>query len=156
MKRLIRKLRPTSFLSILLALMGFSVSGCFGRVEYGTPNADWSVKGRVVDETNCPVGGLQVALGNRFENTQYVIYDVNYKPLDTLQTAGDGTYMIERSGFPIEQLDIHVQDIDGELRGGEFEDAHLIIKMIEYTGGKGWYTGHADIEVPDIIVKKKD
>ena len=77
MKRLIRKLRPTSFLSILLALMGFSVSGCFGRVEYGTPNADWSVKGRVVDETNCPVGGLQVALGNRFENTQYVLYDVN-------------------------------------------------------------------------------
>ena len=147
--------RRSGLRSILLSLIGLGTSGCLAPVMYGTPSADWSVQGKVVDESNSPVRGLQVVLGNRFENTQSVIYDVNYEPLDTLQTASDGTYQIERESFPIQQLEIHVKDIDGPLNGGEFGDAGLIIKDIEYKGAKGWYAGHADIKVPDIILKKK-
>ena len=155
MKSLFNKPRQTGILPILLALFGLVASSCM-RIMYGSPYADWSVKGKVVDENHNPVGGLQVALGNRFQNSPSVIYDVNYEPLDTLQTATDGTYELRRSSFPIQQLEIHVQDIDGEKNGGEFEEAGLLVKKIEYTGAKGWYEGHADIEVPDIIVKKKE
>ena len=155
MKRLFKNPRRTGFFSIFLALLGLGTSGCILTVMYGSPSADWSVKGKVVDEDNKPISGLQVVLANYFENTNEVIYDQNYWPLDTLQTAGDGTYHLESNGFPIQQLEVHVQDIDGELRGGEYEDAHIIVKQIEYKDGKGWYSGHADIRVPDIILKKK-
>ena len=155
MKRLFRSPRRTSFISIFLALLGLGTSGCIMPLMYGSPSADWSVKGKVVDEDRKPISGLQVVLGNYFENTNEVIYDQNYWPLDTLQTAGDGTYHLESNGFPIQQLEIHVQDIDGELRGGEYEDAHIIVNKIEYKDGKNWYAGHADISVPDIILKKK-
>jgi len=155
MKRLFKNPHHTGFLSMLLALLGLSTTGCIVPSMYGSPNADWSVKGKVVDDQLRPVSGLQVILGNRFENTDEVIYDVNYWPLDTLTTAGDGTYRLDRSGFPVQQLEIQVRDIDGEAGGGEYEDAGLIVRQIEYQGGKGWYEGHADISVPDIIVKKK-
>ena len=155
MKRLFKNPRRTGFISIFLTLLGLSTSGCLMPLMYGSPYADWSVKGKVVDEDNKPISGLQVVLANYFENTNEVIYDQNRWPLDTLQTAGDGTYYLESNGVPIHQLEVHVQDIDGELRGGEFEDAQLIVKQIEYKDGKDWYSGHADIRVPDIILKKK-
>ena len=143
------------FRSILAALLGLGTSACEIPAMYGTPHADWSVKGKVVDEEYKPVAGLQVALGNRFENTPDVIYDENYRPLDTLYTASDGTYSVKRTDFPIDRLEIRVQDVDGPAGGGEFQDAGLIIRDIEYKDGKGWYAGHAEIEVPDIIVRKK-
>ena len=121
---------------MLLALLGVGATSCIVPCMYGTPNADWTVKGKVVDEAGKPVAGLQVVLGNQYENSEQVIYDQNYWPLDTLQTAGDGTYHLESNGFPIQQLEVHVQDIDGELRGGEYEDAHIIVKQIEYKDGK--------------------
>ena len=155
MKKKIRHPRRSGLRSILLSLIGLGTSGCIAPVMYGTPYAEWSVKGKVVDETNCPVRGLQVVLGNRFENSESVIYDVNYQSLDTLHTASDGTYQVAREGFPLHHLEIHVKDIDGPQNGGEFEDAGLIIKDIVYKGAKGWYSGSADIIVPDIIVKRK-
>jgi len=155
MRKLFNNPHHAGFISLLLALLGLGSTGCYMPLMYGTPNADWRVKGKVVDEDNHPISGLQVVLGNRFENSADVIYDVNYSPLDTLLTAGDGSYCLERNSFPVNLLDIHIQDIDGDLNGGEFEDAHLVIRDISYDGGKGWYEGHADIDVPDIILKKK-
>ena len=140
---------------ILAALLGLGTSACEIPAMYGTPHADWSVKGKVVDEEYKPVAGLQVVMGNRFENTPDVIYDENYRPLDTLYTAADGTYSVKRTDFPIDRLEIRVQDVDGPAGGGEFQDAGLIIRDIEYKDGKGWDAGHAEIEVPDIIVRKK-
>lgn len=49
-----------------------------------------------------------------------------------------------------------MKDIDGEANGGEFADAAVIISDFKFEGGDGaWYDGHADINVPDIVVKKK-
>lgn len=140
---------------MLLALLGVSATSCIFPCEYGTPSADWTVKGKVVDEAGKPVAGLQVVLGNQYENSEQVIYDQNYWPLDTLQTGTDGIYMADQRGFPLNYLRIDVQDIDGEAGGGEFADASLIVRDFEYKDGKGWYEGHAEINVPDIIVHKK-
>ena len=141
---------------MLLTLMGL-VPACDIIVPcmYGTPNADWSVKGKVVDEQGKPVAGLQVVLGNQYENSEQVIYDQDYWPLDTLKTGTDGIYAVDQSGFPLNYLRIDVHDIDGEAGGGEFSDASLILHDIKFEDGKGWYEGHAEINVPDIIVHKK-
>jgi len=51
---------------------------------------------------------------------------------------------------------VEVKDIDGEANGGEFHDASVIVKDFKFEDGDGaWYSGHADINVPDIIVYKK-
>ncbi|MBO8470585.1 MAG: radical SAM-associated putative lipoprotein, partial [Bacteroidetes bacterium] len=51
----------TSICKCLLTLLGFSAVGCT-RVEYGTPYADFEVKGKVVDaDLSQPVQGLKVS-----------------------------------------------------------------------------------------------
>lgn len=147
----------TGFISLLLALLGLGTTGCiFFPVMYGSPSAEWSVKGKVVDESGKSVPGLQVVLINHYENSASVIYDQNDWPLDTLRTGTDGSYEAARHGFPLQQLKVEVKDIDGEANGGEFHDASVIVKDFKFEDGDGaWYSGHADINVPDIIVYKK-
>jgi hypothetical protein len=147
--------RKTGFISMLLALFGLGASGCIVPCMYGSPTADWTVRGKVLDEQGKGVPGLQVILGNRYDNSEGVIYDQNYWPLDTLTTGTDGTYQVDQGGFPINQLQVDIHDIDGEQNGGEYADVTLIVKDFEFEDGKGWYEGHAEINVPDIVVKKK-
>ena len=145
--------RHTGFLSILLTFFGLGATSCV--VMYGSPTADWSVKGKVVDETGKCIPDLQVVLTNHFPNTSEVIYDQNDWPMDTLRTGTDGSYGVEGRGFPLSQLKVEVQDVDGEANGGTFADVTLVIKNFEYKDGKGWYEGHAEITVPDIVAKKQ-
>lgn len=149
--------KKNSFFSLLLGLLGLSATSCIIPIPsmYGSPNAQWSVKGRVIDEDGRGVPGLQVALGNQIENEPGIIYDQNYWPLDTLRTDTDGVYQVHSGGFPLSNLQIDVKDVDGEANGGDFADVSLLVREIEFEGGKGWYEGNAEINVPDIIIKKK-
>ena len=140
---------------MLLALLGLGTTGCIIPCMYGSPTADWTVKGKVINESGEPVPGLQVVLNNHYENSEDVIYDQNDWPLDTLLTGTDGVYTVDQGGFPLQQLKVDVMDIDGEAGGGEYADVSLIIKDFKFEDGKGWYEGHAEINVPDIIVHKK-
>ena len=151
-----KRTKKSGFFAMLLALVGIGTTSCWPVCMYGTPSAEWSVKGKVIDDAGRPVPGLQVALGNRVDNEPGVIYDQNYWPLDTLTTGPDGVYQVNSSGFPLSKLQVDVKDIDGEANGGEFADAAVIISDFKFEGGDGaWYDGHADINVPDIVVKKK-
>ena len=149
--------RNNGILAMVLTLLGLApacdiITPCM----YGSPSADWSVKGKVIDEEGKGVEGLQVVVINYFPNSAGVIYDVNDQPLDTLRTAQDGAYGVDGHGFPLNQLKIKVEDIDGEEGGGEFVDATIVVSDIQYKNGdRNWYEGHADINVPDIVVYKK-
>lgn len=147
----------TGLFSLLLGLLGLGTTGCIQPCMYGSPTANYSVKGKVIDENGKPIPGLQIVLAHRYDNTDAVIYDENYWPIDTLQTGTDGIYHLEtQTGFPISKLQVDVHDIDGEANGGTFNDAALVVKDIDYTGGDGsWYEGYAEIKIPDIILKKK-
>jgi putative lipoprotein (rSAM/lipoprotein system) len=121
---------------------------------YGSPTADFSAKGRVIDEKGQPIQGLQVILGNRWHGENY--NGTSYKPIDSLQTGPNGEYEVFfASTIPITNLQIDVNDIDGEANGGTFESATVLVKDIQYEDGKGWYEGSAEILVPDITLKKK-
>lgn len=148
-------LRFTGIFSILLGLLGIGTSACFPVVMYGTPQADFSIKGKVLDEEGQPVKGIQVVVANRFENSPSVIYDQNWSPIDTLYTDGAGNYEMTREIFPTSNVQVDIHDVDGTQNSGEFEDETLIFREIEYKDGKGWYSGHAEITVPDIVLKKK-
>jgi len=151
-----KKSRPTGFLAMLLTLVGLAPAcDIIAPCMYGSPSADWTVKGKVIDEQGNGVEGLQVVVSNYYPNSAEVIYDENENPLDTLRTAFDGTYGLEGGGFPLNQLKVKVEDIDGEAGGGEFVDATIVISDIDYKKSDGWYVGHTDINVPDIVVYKK-
>ena len=149
------KIRKTGFLSLLLSLIGFSTVSCWGPVMYGAPTGTWSVKGKVMDETGKPIPGLQVILAERLDDEAGTMDESNYYPLDTLKTGGDGIYQTEDCGL-LNKLQIDVKDIDGEANVGEFADVTLLIGDITYRNGDGNFDfGHAEIIVPDIILKKK-
>lgn len=167
MKRFTRKKnRPTSLFALLLAVLGLGSCNTIeelnvfegidlgARAMYGVPTAYWSVKGKVINEDEKPVAGLQVVIGQRFYDTAGVKYDIHYKAIDTLMTGADGTFSYTKHGFPVQNLQADIHDIDGALGGGEFEDTTIIIKDIPYQGGDGWYVGTADVVIPDITVKK--
>ena len=145
------------FFALLLALVGIGSTGCWQVCMYGSPTAEWSVKGKVIDEAGKPVPGLQVVLGNRTDNEPGVIYDQNYWPLDTLKTGPDGVYQVTDQGFPLSKLQVDVTDVDGAANGGEFNSASVVVSDFKFKNGDGaWYSGHADIAIPDIVVKKKN
>jgi len=163
--RTLGKNRKLSFFALLMALLGIGSCSEINNEDdpfkgmvamYGTPSAQYSVKGKVVDEKGKAIQGLQVILGSRYYNSGGVIYDQNYFPIDTLTTDSNGIYQFDSGTvFPVQNLEVDVNDIDGTAGGGEFNSATTVVKDIEYKGGSGWYRGKADIKVPDIKLKKK-
>ena len=111
----IRKPKKLGFFAMLLALLG--IGGCTSEeifyeremmAMYGTPTANFSVKGTVTDEKGKPISNLQVILGQRYYNNSGVIYDVNYVPIDTLTTDAKGVYQMSKTRFPVQNLHVHV------------------------------------------------
>ena len=141
--------RKAGFFALLLSLVGLGTTSCWQVCMYGSPCAEWTVKGKVVNEAGEPISGLQVALGNLTNGG-------NYYALNTLQTGADGVYELISGGNPISNLQVDVKDIDGEASGGAFRDTSLVVSDLQYKDGDGdWYVGHVEIEVPDITLKKK-
>lgn len=146
-------------LSLVLAALGIT-SGCdllgFGMCMYGSPTADFEAEGRVTDESDKPVEGIQVVISEKFGNTENVIYDYNLIPVDTLFTDGDGRYSLKsRNAGMSNQIQIDFEDTDGRDNGGEFDGASIVMD-VEYKGGdKSWYIGKADVKVPTVRLKRK-
>lgn len=141
------------FIALLCSLIGLGTTGCYPCM-YGSLTADFSAKGRVIDEDGQPIQGLQVTLGHRWHGENYD--GTSYKPIDSLKTGPNGEYEVFfASTIPILNLQVDVNDIDGEANGGNFESATVLVKDIQYENGKGWYEGEAAVEVPDIKLKKK-
>ena len=123
-------------IKFLLICLGFkSLTACDveiwnGTAEYGTPYAEYEVKGRVSDAEGAPVQGIRVSMGES-QSSQ----------LDSVAvTDAEGRFHVIHGTFPFRDntFDIQFTDIDGEAGGGLFE---------EQTVGDGWDEG-------DYAVKK--
>ena len=130
-----------SVLSSLLFILGFSTSCIFFGAEYGTPNADFVIKGTVTSEdTNQPVPQIKVKI-------EY----------DSVYTNQNGKYEIIHNAFP-ESQDILIQfiDTDGEANGGLFQQLDSIVEFTnpKFKGSKHWYEGKTEKEV-DISLGKE-
>ena len=146
-------------LTALLSVLGFGCSTDepeeYGTIlmEYGTPYADYIIKGSVTNEAGEPVRGIKTSLKSVFdnENEHYVL------GLDSVETDVSGSYQLKYVGLRDHGLKVIVEDIDGEANGGEFLSDTLDIdfnKAVKTEEGSDWYEGAYDIS-QDIKLKKK-
>ncbi len=137
----------------LISFLGFA-SSCdpLGgtKAMYGTPSADFIVKGKVGTAGNSPVAGIKVEMS----------MEVNSYLLNTASSAeSTGIYKVTCGGqSPDDQtFKIKFTDIDGALNG-EFEtlDTTVVFQNPKFTGGDGhWYHGQTEKEVNVKLKPKK-
>ena len=144
-------------LTALLSMLGYGCSSTeepldmYGPpVEYGTPHADYIIKGRVMDESGTPVQGIKTSLRK--------VDKVRAYGIDSVQTNASGNYQLKHTGWQNQYYKVIVEDIDGEANGGEFLSDTLDIdydKAVKTKDGDGkWYHGIYEIS-QDVKLKKK-
>ena len=133
----------------IAGLLGFGGCDKIGRVEYGTPNADYTVKGKVVNKTNGkPVEGIQV---------KYDTETVVYKSLSTT-TNVKGEFKLTGNFFPEKKkkLTVCVEDIDDE-KNGSFQSESL---QVDFSNAKHsgktthWYDGEYTVDLDVELTEK--
>jgi putative lipoprotein (rSAM/lipoprotein system) len=159
MKKLIIK-SFDRFLLVLLGLIGF-LTGCSIinpiPVEYGTPHADYEMKGTVTDSlTAAPVQNARIIISQTLNQGDLVAPRIDTLALK--ETDSTGKYDILVQDFPIDGItfQVTVVDIDGTANGGDFvsQEKDVIFKQSDLTGGKSWYDGKG-VKVIDFKLKKK-
>ena len=138
----------------LISMLGFT-TGCEKAesvVEYGTPNADYTVKGSVVNKADGkPIEGISIGYNpTLMATTLYGILPTPYKPKASVTTDAKGEFKL-KSNFSIGEfqpdenglVSVYVEDIDGE-KNGLFQSEVLKVnfKNAEHGGKpKSWYNG---------------
>jgi len=111
-------------------------------VEYGVPSATYKAKGVVVSESdNSPIKGIRAEL--KGDSTIATVY-----------TDSEGLFSLKGSVFPRKKLYVVLTDVDGELNGSFVKmeiEADYTNKT--FTGGSGWYSGEAEIDLEGIKMK---
>ena len=140
------KIRWVNICRWMLGVLGISatISSCdwggFMRVEYGQPNMDYSVKGKVVDSvTGEGVSGIEV------------MQEPYQSQSDT--TAADGSFEIAGNTFPSPELIVGLRDIDSEKDGFYADTTHAIHLTQVENGSGSWYEGY--YEAGDVVLKMK-
>jgi putative lipoprotein (rSAM/lipoprotein system) len=144
----------------LLSLLGFT--GCIkSEMEYGTPQADYTVKGTVDDKaTGKPIEGIRVAYSPvvQFE-TLYGILPTPYQTKKAVDTTDvNGSFQITENTFPDSNLTttVFVDDIDGEQNGLYQSDTlqadFYYAKQTKKSNGwyKGEFTVTEDVQLDEI------
>lgn len=151
MKKIGRKfLKGTNWaLAGLLSFLGFSGCDIIGRVEYGTPHAEYEVKGTITNEAGKNIPDIQVKLAQG-KRGGYIESGI------TVKTDEMGYYSASVTTFPGKDFVMIVTDTDGETNGSYASDT-IAVRFEEkdyYKKGKGWFEGAARKKV-DIKLKPK-
>jgi putative lipoprotein (rSAM/lipoprotein system) len=141
------------FDKIVMALLGLFpfFSGCDEpREMYGTPTADYLVKGWVTDEaTDAPIKNIQVSL----KENELDMYN------DTAKTDSEGKYTISFRSFPQATItfEIKAEDVDGTANGGLYTTKQTTAEVVESSWDRSkagsWYSGKATV-LKDIKLSK--
>ena len=107
--------------------------------EYGTPYAEYEVKGRVSDSEGTPISGIKVSMGVEDYMDSVAVTDA------------DGRFHVIHDTFPFRDntFDIQFTDIDGEAGGGLFEEQTVTVQAEMVEEGDGWDEG--DYAVPEEV-----
>ena len=96
----------------LLILLGFSTIGCerIGRLEYGTPTAEYSIKGKVTDASQSGTGisGIRMVFIGNPEYAQF--------HSDTVYTASNGTYYYQNRNVRLGLSGVVLNDPNGNFK----------------------------------------
>lgn len=150
-------------LAALLVLLGFS--NCEPKLEYGVPNADYTIKGTIVDKANSkPIEGIRIGFARSYPGpvTMYGVIPQPYRNFSADTTDVLGQYKLS-DHFAIGEiqdnmLPVYVQDIDG-AENGLYNDTVLNIDFenAKRTGKtKNWYDGEYTVDVNIELTRKKE
>jgi putative lipoprotein (rSAM/lipoprotein system) len=150
----------------ILTLLGFSRCGDkYGPDEYGTPWANYTIKGAVVDKaTGKPIEGIQVNIVTNDE--PMVMYGppwTGYSPKEAVKPEDWTTLTNAKGEFELSntpewgQIPVAVTDIDGEKNGSFVPDTLAVdyenAKQTEK--GQGWYRGEYTKTIKVELTEKK-
>ena len=140
----------------LISLLGFA-GGCEKEnlVEYGVPNADYTVKGVVVNKTDGkPIEGIRVRYTPYTGEGPKLMYGVPpspYEPKTYVTTDSKGEFKLTENSFPVsnQTVPVFIDDIDGELNG-LFKSDTLYVdfsKAEQTKKSHRWYEGEYTVTV---------
>ena len=126
-------------LSAIISLLGFSSCELFQeqRDMYGTPIADYQVKGCVTDADDNPIAGLRVVIAETGFGEE--------NDMQTLTTNKNGEYISEKKERKYRTNTLTITDIDGDENGGSFKEKTFnlneIKPVLDKSKAEGWYEG---------------
>jgi putative lipoprotein (rSAM/lipoprotein system) len=139
-------------ITYLLALSGFACTSSWldTKVAYGTPQAEFIVKGKVVSaNNNTTIRGIRVIA--KYTN----VYTASRQ--DTLTTDLTGNYTTKSRNLPADtNVNLSFTDIDG-IANGSFQPLDTMVTFTnpKFTGGDGnWYEGTTE-KIVNIKMKSK-
>lgn len=162
MKKLSRPLiKGTNWaLAGILTLLGFGACEKGSMTEYGTPNADYTVKGTVVDKaTGKPVKGIRVGYREPTNMLMYGVIPTEYQRKAAVTTDDKGAFQITENMFPgeVNPVPVYVTDIDGEENGSFASESLMVDFKNVKVGGKpkSWYEGEYTVTVKVELSEQK-
>ena len=140
-------------LAAIISMLGFAGCDIIGTDEYGSPRADYTVKGAVVNKaTGKPIKGIRVGYSpEHWAVAEYGIPPTPYTPKPYVLTDTKGEFKLTDSSFPKENLTayVFVEDIDGE-ENGLFQSESIEVDFSKATQSgkpKSWYNGEYTVNV---------
>ena len=130
----------TRFSKWALPILGIgSTAGCGPLdppAEYGCPYMEYTVQGKVTDETNNPIKNIEVS-GNEYG--------------EPIRTDAEGNFTYSGSGLPAKAATLKFVDDDGTDNGGIHTTVTKEIPLTQINSGDGdWDEG--DFEAKDVLV----
>ena len=149
----------------IISMLGFA--GCDKSSEpvdeYGTPHADFTVKGAVVNKANgTPIKGIRVGYICAFcPVPEYGVIPTPYQLKSHVLTDAKGEFKLtDRFDIGEGGIPVYVEDIDGE-ENGSFQPEYL---QVDFTNAersgkpKSWYKGeytvNLNVELTEIEINK--
>ncbi|MDO5523962.1 MAG: radical SAM-associated putative lipoprotein [Bacteroidia bacterium] len=136
MKRIVLK-TYAKMLTAFFTLLG-TITGCdfiLPRVEYGTPSADFVIRGKVSDKSSQkPIRDIRI------------IHKTGYAPAnDTVKTDANGEFELKFNEFPGVNHWIYAEDLDETENGGFYAPDSLTVNSSQMKrikkGSGSWNEG---------------
>lgn len=121
-----------------------------GIAEYGTPSADFVIKGKVVDQSSKkPIKDIRI------------IHKTGYTPSnDTVKTNVNGEFELKFNEFPGVDHWIYAEDLDGAQNGGLFRPDSLTVNSAQMKrikkGSGSWNRGVFEKTDANFTLKKAE
>ena len=140
-----------ALLTIILGMLGFTScdSENGSQEEYGTPIVDYHVIGNVTDQNGNPIKGIQITVKNGGEQQD--------KPFIYTDEKGGYATAECQDVFLRDNLRVIMEDVDGEMNGGEFKKDSILLKDMtkkQVDKSSGWYQGSFELTADKKLEKK--
>ncbi len=120
---------------------------------YGSPSASYTTSGHVRSEEGVPLQGIKVSVGGHPYKDSLGQNQIRFEGSALTNTQGE--YRVDIHAFPLTEMLVVAEDVDGEQGGGDFESDTLMVKDFKYKGEGLWYSGHAEVDNINFRLKKK-